>query len=93
LEISDELRLEGLAREVVNRLQNARKKAGLEVTDRIKVRYTENAAAQDVFAAQGDLIKNETLAVDVAPGAADWDHSVTFAIDDAEFHLWIQRAE
>jgi len=93
LEVSEELKLEGLAREVVNRLQNARKKAGLEVTDRIRLRYAENAAADRVFAAQGDLIKNETLAIEVAVGGADWVHSVTFEIDGAEFHLWLQRAD
>ncbi|MGD8412678.1 MAG: isoleucine--tRNA ligase [Candidatus Latescibacterota bacterium] len=92
LEISDELRLEGLAREVVNRLQNLRKKAGLEVTDRIEVRYAESESTEKVFAVQGELIKNETLAVEAAPGGADWDHSVAFEIDGAPFQLWIRRA-
>jgi isoleucyl-tRNA synthetase len=93
LDISDELKAEGLAREVVNRLQNARKKAGLDVTDRIRVRYEKNAIADSVFAAQGDLIKNETLAVEVAAGSADWEHSVSFQIDDAEFQLWLEKSE
>jgi isoleucyl-tRNA synthetase len=93
LEISEELQREGLAREVVNRLQNARKKAGLEVTDRIRVCYAENATVDSVFAAQGDLIKNETLAVEVSAGGADWEHSVSFKIDDAEFKLWFEKAD
>jgi isoleucyl-tRNA synthetase len=93
LEITDELRLEGLAREVVNRLQNLRKKAGLEVTDRIRVRYQGGDKAVEVFGAQGDLIQSETLAVDMAPGEADWEHSVSFEIDDAGFQLWLRKAD
>jgi isoleucyl-tRNA synthetase len=93
LAISDELKLEGLAREAVNRLQNLRKKAGLEVTDRICVRYVETEAVGRVFESQGELIENETLAVEIAPGEADWKHSISFKIDDAEFQLWLQKAD
>ena len=96
LEISEELRLEGLAREVVNRLQNLRKKAGLEVTDRIRVRYSGGEVPDKVFTAQGSLIENETLAVDLAPTtAADskWEHSVSFKIDDVDFELHLQKAD
>ena len=93
LDISAELRQEGLAREVVNRLQNARKKAGLEVTDRIQVRYEGGEAVSEVFAAQGDLVKNETLAVEIAAGTADWEHSVVFEVDGVEFRIWLRRAD
>jgi isoleucyl-tRNA synthetase len=93
LEITEELKLEGMAREIVNRLQNARKKAGLDVTDRIRVCYSENEAAGRVFAAQSDLIQNETLAVSIAAGAADWEHSVSFTIDEADFQLWLKKVD
>jgi len=93
LEISGDLRQEGLAREVVNRVQNARKKAGLEVTDRIHVRYEDNEAVAALFAAQGDLVRSETLAVEITAGVVDWDHSVAFSIDDVEFQLWLRKAE
>jgi hypothetical protein len=56
LAISEELRLEGLAREIVNRLQNLRKSAGLDVTDRIRVRYEEGEPARRVFARREHLI-------------------------------------
>ena len=44
IHISPELRAEGIAREIVNRIQNARKESGLEVTDRIDIyiKSTEN---------------------------------------------------
>jgi isoleucyl-tRNA synthetase len=93
LAVSDELKLEGLAREAVNRLQNLRKKAGLEVTDRIRVRYADTEALGKVFASQGDLIENETLAAEIVPGEADWEHTVSFKIDDTDFQLWLQKAD
>jgi len=93
LEITPDLKLEGLAREVVNRVQNARKKAGLEVTDRIRVRFEESEAVGEVFASQGKLIENETLAVDISPGEADWEHEVSFEIDDVGFRLWLEKAD
>jgi isoleucyl-tRNA synthetase len=92
LDISEELKMEGMAREVVNRLQNARKKAGLDVTDRITVRYEGNEAAARVVASQSDLIENETLALEISEGAVDWEHSVDFTIDDAVFKLWLRKA-
>ena len=86
--LSDELRMEGAAREIVNRVQNLRKQAGLEVTDRIRLRHR---GAERVFASQGGLIAAETLAVDVAAGEADWDHSVALELDDLEATFWIQK--
>ena len=70
--ITDELLQEGLAREIVNRVQNLRKTGGFEVTDRIVLTIENNEktdAAVDKF---GDYICNETLAtinkVDVLDG-------------------------
>ena len=70
--ITDELMQEGLAREIVNRVQNLRKTGGFEVTDRIVLTIENNEktdAAVDKF---GDYICNETLAtinkVDVLDG-------------------------
>jgi isoleucyl-tRNA synthetase len=56
LNISDELRVEGSAREVINRLQNLRKSAGLDVVDRIRIRYAGGAQLRRVFESQGALI-------------------------------------
>jgi isoleucyl-tRNA synthetase len=93
LEITEALKLEGLAREAINRLQHLRKKAGLEVTDRIRVRYADTEAAGKVFASQGTLVENETLAVEIGPGEPGWEHSVSFEIDDAEFRLWLEKVQ
>jgi len=59
--ISDELRNEGIARELVNRIQNLRKDSGLEVTDTIKLFILDNAVLKNAIAANQDYIKSETL--------------------------------
>ncbi|AMJ67621.1 isoleucine--tRNA ligase [Hymenobacter sp. PAMC 26628] len=68
--LTDELRQEGLARELVNRLQNLRKDSGLEVQDRIRVTLADQEPALTAaVAAFGDYIRTETqaLALDFAP--------------------------
>ena len=49
IEITPELRQEGLARELVNRIQNLRKSSGFEVTDRISVSIARNAALESAL--------------------------------------------
>ena len=60
--LTDELRNEGMARELVNRIQNLRKKSGLEITDRINVSIQPNDAAGKAVAAFGDYIARQVLA-------------------------------
>ena len=62
IEITPELRAEGLARELVNRIQQRRKDAGLEVTDRIALTLDGPAELQDSVASNLDYIRTETLA-------------------------------
>ena len=59
--ISDELRKEGIARELVNRIQNIRKDSGLEVTDKIKVQILNNEIIEQAVNANLSYIKSETL--------------------------------
>ena len=68
--ITEELRREGTARELVNRIQNIRKESGLEVTDKISVEIEHNdltAAAVESFA---DYIASQTLSVEVRTAAS-----------------------
>jgi isoleucyl-tRNA synthetase len=91
LQVDDTLRLEGVAREMVNRLQNLRKKAGLEVSNRIRIRYQGGGTADEVFAAQGEFIKRETLARSAEKGPADWRDNAELEVDGELISLWIQR--
>ncbi|MBX9808272.1 MAG: class I tRNA ligase family protein, partial [Flavobacteriaceae bacterium] len=59
--ISDELKEEGIARELVNRIQNIRKDSGFEVTDKIKVHLQKNSKLENAVAANEAYIKSETL--------------------------------
>ena len=59
--ISDELRKEGIARELVNRIQNIRKDSGFEVTDKIKVQIQKNDTIEQAVIANLSYIKSETL--------------------------------
>jgi len=59
--ISDDLRKEGIARELVNRIQNLRKESGLEVTDKIKLIIKKDGIVDDAILINEKYIKNETL--------------------------------
>ena len=59
--ISEELRKEGIARELVNRIQNIRKDSGFEVTDKIIVKMEKNPQLEEAVLANSAYIKSETL--------------------------------
>jgi isoleucyl-tRNA synthetase len=64
--ITDELAAEGMAREVVRRIQNMRKDAGFDIADKITVYYQTEGALHRVFRDWSEYIKAETLAVAIA---------------------------
>jgi isoleucyl-tRNA synthetase len=68
LEVDDELRREGLAREVVHAIQNARKRAGLDVSDRIALALGGDAGLLEAARTHQDYIAGETLATSVELG-------------------------
>ena len=59
--ISGELKQEGIARELVNRIQNIRKDSGFEVTDKIQVHLQKNSNLEEAVKANEAYIKSETL--------------------------------
>jgi isoleucyl-tRNA synthetase len=59
--LTDELRNEGIARELVNRIQNLRKDSGFEVTDKITVHLQKNPALEKAVYENEAYIKSETL--------------------------------
>jgi isoleucyl-tRNA synthetase len=71
LELDDELRREGLAREIVHAVQNARKGAGLEITDRIELTLGGDAELLEAARAHEGYLAGEVLATSVAYDAAD----------------------
>jgi len=62
IELNDDLRNEGMARELINRIQNMRKEHGLEITDHINVTIEPNEQITKAVSAFGEYIKGQVLA-------------------------------
>ena len=71
VELTPELKKEGMARELINRIQNIRKDSGLEITDRIRVTLAPNDETDAAVAAFADYIKGQVLADDIVVAAND----------------------
>ena len=61
-EITEELRIEGLAREMVNRIQNLRKSSGFDVEDKIDIRLEKTPMTEQILAAHKDYISTQVQA-------------------------------
>jgi len=61
--VTDELRREGIARELVNRIQNIRKSSGFEITDKIRIRLSKNQETDDAVNEYNSYICNQVLGV------------------------------
>jgi isoleucyl-tRNA synthetase len=85
--LDDDLRAEGVARELVNRIQRLRKDAGLEITDRIALALAGPEPILVAAEAHRDFISGETLALDVTllgdgdSGASGYPHASETDID------------
>jgi len=85
VELTDELKQEGMAREIINRVQNIRKDSGLEITDRIQITLAPNAEIEAAVNGFGDYIKTQVLADSIAIAANNGTE-----VDFDEFKLNIQ---
>ncbi|GAB2658369.1 isoleucine--tRNA ligase [Kribbella swartbergensis] len=94
LEVTPELKQAGLAREVVRTLQEARKNAGLEVSDRIKVWLTStDADLTDALGKHADEIAREVLAVELSQSAPTESADVaTGTEEDLQLTYWLTKA-
>ena len=87
--ITDELRLEGEARELVRRIQELRKKAGFQVDNHISLCYE---GGRDIFEKFGDLIAKETLADDVCDHEdPEADISELVALETEPIKIWLKK--
>jgi isoleucyl-tRNA synthetase len=92
-EMTPELEREGLAREIVHRIQNLRKDAGFDIADRIRVYYTGDATLREALRAHDAYVRSETLAVDVTESPpADGAHKESASLDGREVTLGVERA-
>ena len=88
--IDESLRGEGIARELVNRIQNLRKESGLEVTDRIDITVLRDKALEHAVRRNLEYIKSETLTDDLA-FADRLEEGTEIAFDEVNTKLLIQK--
>ena len=88
--ITDDLRKEGIARELVNRIQNARKDTGLEVTDKIKLTVLNYANLKDSINDNKDYIMSETLTKELV-FVDELNNGVEIEFDDIKSKILIDK--
>ncbi len=88
IELTDELRNEGMARELINRIQKIRKETGLEITDRIKVTVAPNAQTDAAIENFGDFIKAQVLADEITIAEND---GVNVEFDDFKLNVKVVK--
>ena len=69
--VTDELRREGIARDVVNRIQNLRKERGFNITDKIRLQFAPNPATDEALDAFADYISRQVLATELTIAPVD----------------------
>ncbi len=89
--LDDGLLAEGLCREIINKVQNLRKKSGLEVSDRINLEISGPQSVLDVVEQFAHRIKADTLALGIA-SAAELPYKESFSIDEKEISIALGKA-
>ncbi|MFF3111694.1 isoleucine--tRNA ligase [Kitasatospora sp. NPDC057904] len=92
LAITPELKRLGIARDAIRQIQEARKNSGLDVADRIVLRWRATSEeTAEAIAEHGPLVADEVLATDFAAGAADWT-SGTFTDESLGLAFQLRKA-
>ncbi len=92
LELDDELRSEGMAREVIRNVQTARKAAGLDVDDRIKLSFSvSDEMLHAAIEEHRPVIANETLADELGFGQRH-KHESTCKVEGVALTIWLEKA-
>ena len=89
VELTDELKKEGMARELINRIQNLRKETGFEITDRIIVTIAPHEEAAAAIAVFGEDIKTQVLANDILVAE---NNGTEVEFDDFKLNILVQKA-
>ncbi|WP_029906209.1 isoleucine--tRNA ligase [Prevotella sp. 10(H)] len=87
--ITDDLRKEGIARELVNRIQNIRKSSGFEITDRINIRISENEQIKSAILEYKEYIASQVLADNIE--FANVENGMEIDMDDYILHLTVEK--
>ena len=92
IQLTDELRREGIARELKKRIQDSRKQNGLEITDRIRVRLNSNPETDAAIREFEEWIRSQVLAdsIELVPGL---EQGEDISFDDYTFRLQIEKIQ
>ena len=90
ISIDENLRREGIARELVNRIQNLRKESGFEVTDKIDIKFLKNDTVENAVLSNLQYIKSETLTADLQ-FEEELEDGTAIAFDEVSTKLLIQK--
>jgi isoleucyl-tRNA synthetase len=90
--ISDDLKSEGIARELVNRVQNLRKDSGLEVTDKIRITVETTDLIRTAIAANAAYVKAEVLATEIVFTSTSADALITDLETEGDTRLELVKA-
>ena len=90
--ITDDLRKEGIARELVNRIQNVRKSKDFNITDRIVVKITPEEHVNDAVAQFKDYIAKQVLAVAIELAPVEGADVIALDMDDYELKITVDKA-
>ena len=90
IQLTDELKREGIARELKKRIQDSRKQNGLEITDRIRVKLNSDPQTDAAVREYEDWIKSQVLAdqIELVPGM---EQGEDISFDDYSFKLQIEK--
>ncbi len=88
--IDETLKKEGIARELVNRIQNLRKESGFEVTDKIDIKILKDGLVENAVSSNVDYIKTETLTAELN-FEEKLEEGIAIAFDEVNTKLFIQK--
>jgi isoleucyl-tRNA synthetase len=90
--ISEELKSEGIARELVNRVQNLRKDSGLEVTDKIRLTIECASEIQAAIAQNEEYVCNEVLATEISFGSFDGEALIVDLVEEGDAKIGLVKS-
>ena len=91
--VTEELRKEGLARELVNRVQNLRKSSGFDITDKVNLFILSNDMIDDAIREYRDYIANQVLAASIEIEEEAVSDAVELDFEDFKLSVHIEKAE
>lgn len=90
--LTEELRQEGIARELINRVQNLRKNSGLEVTDKINLFVECSSEVQNAIQTNGEYVQNEVLANNIQFETLGADTLIIDLVEESDAKIALKKA-